>query len=126
MISPETLKKQTILLVEDDAIARESWAIILRRMSAQVYEAANGAEAIEIVEAHHPDLVITDLEMPVMGGMELIDRLKDAYPKLPIVVATAFDDEYHQTPRADAVLVKPIEKSRLHEVLLQVATDTQA
>lgn len=121
MITAEELKQQTVLLVEDDEIARESWAIILKRIAAQVFEAGNGAEALEIVETKRPDLVITDLEMPVMGGMELIERLKDAYPALPIVVATAFDDEFHQTPRADAVLVKPIEKQQLHDVLLATA-----
>ena len=121
MITPEALKQQTVLLVEDDEIARESWAVILGRLAGRVIEAANGQEALEVFKTARPDLVITDLEMPVMGGMELIDRLKDAYPDLPIIVATAFDDEFHQTPRADAVLVKPIEKQRLKEVLLATA-----
>lgn len=118
----DRLKEATILIVEDDEIARIALAKMVRRLCKSVLEASNGKEGLEMELLHRPDIVLTDLEMPVMSGMELVERLKERDAQRPVVVVTAFADEAHQTPRADRILTKPIERSVLHEALYEMAS----
>mgnify|MGYP003884058633 CR=1 FL=1 len=53
-------------------------------------------------------MVVTDLEMPVMNGMEMIKRIRELNYRIPIIITTAYDDEAHQCPDADRVILKPI------------------
>ncbi len=121
MIEIEALKEQSVLLAEDDEITRESWAMILSRFCKEVRSAEDGQAALEMIEATQPDLVITDLEMPRLSGMELVRILKARFPRLPVIVATAFNDEAHEVPEADAFLTKPIDKENLKETMARVA-----
>ena len=121
MIELSELSKYTVVLAEDDEMTRESWAMILSRFCRQVRSAPDGQAALELIEAQLPDLLITDLEMPRLDGIALVDILKERYPDLPIIVATAFNDEAHQVPKADAFLTKPIDKTELKETMRQVA-----
>jgi CheY-like chemotaxis protein len=121
MSPEERLKEMTILIVEDDEIARMALGKIVQRICKRVLEACNGQEGYEMELKHDPDIVLTDLEMPVMDGMELVERLKARDPKRPVVVVTAFADEAHQTPKADRVITKPVERTVLRETLFEMA-----
>src|ERR1700675_4851965 len=66
----------TILIVDDLSASREFLAEILRHHGYQVLEAADGSEGLAAVHAEHPDLVITDVLMPVMDGCELVRQLR--------------------------------------------------
>jgi CheY-like chemotaxis protein len=123
MVELSRLKQYTVVLAEDDEITRESWAMILSRFCKEVRSAADGVEALELIEARLPDILITDLEMPRMDGMTLVKTLKERYHHLPVIVATAFNDEAHQVPEADAFLTKPIDKEILKETMRQVARE---
>lgn len=83
----------TILVVEDRPIDRQFLMTLLRYYDYQLLEAANGDEALKAAHTQHPDLVITDLSMPVMDGFELIRRLRsDPDPSLastPVIFYTA-------------------------------------
>lgn len=57
-----------------------------------IKKAQNGAEALKLIEQRPPELLITDIKMPVMDGMELIERVKHSYPDMAIVVLTGYDD----------------------------------
>ncbi len=109
-----------VLLAEDDEITRESWSKILSRFTREVRCAENGHIALVMIEAQKPDLVITDLEMPVMDGMRLTSIIKERFSDVPVIVATAFDDEAHQVPEADAFLTKPIDKEELKATMAAV------
>ncbi|MDB5441311.1 MAG: response regulator receiver protein [Caulobacteraceae bacterium] len=83
-----------LLYVDDDPILREFAAVHLAGDTTSVAVAANGAEALEMIAADKPDLVLLDLEMPVMDGFETLRRLR-ANPEtvhLPVLVVTGRED----------------------------------
>lgn len=76
----------TILVIDDDASIRRSLRRILELEGHEVLEAAEGSAGLRAVQLDPPDLVITDIYMPEMDGIEFLIRLRDAHPELPIVV----------------------------------------
>lgn len=115
----ELLKQQTVLYVEDEEIARQSIGIFLRRHVGELLLAANGSDGLARYQENRPGIVITDLEMPIMSGMEMIRRIRELDQAVPIIITTAYDDEAHQCPDADRVILKPV----LFTSLLQAVTD---
>jgi CheY-like chemotaxis protein len=79
-----------ILLVEDESIVRMNLADILRSEGYTVVEAHDGAEAVNLFERQHFDLVITDLVMPELHGFKLIARVRAISPKVPVILITAY------------------------------------
>ena len=71
------LKGAAILVVDDEPALQKIFADWVQREGATVYAASNGAEALEVAQAHHIDLVLSDVRMPVMDGVTLAKRLKD-------------------------------------------------
>jgi DNA-binding NarL/FixJ family response regulator len=84
-----------ILLVDDEPLLLESLEIILT-MSGDyevIGKAGNGVEALELLSKDTPDLMLVDLNMPGMGGIELIPKVHAEYPQIRIIVLTTFYDE---------------------------------
>jgi DNA-binding NtrC family response regulator len=79
-----------LLYVEDEIEIREAVTTFLEMRCQKVSVAGDGAQALELVEAGRPDLVVTDILMPRMNGLELVARLKKEHPELPVVITTAF------------------------------------
>ncbi|MBI5773964.1 MAG: response regulator [Verrucomicrobia bacterium] len=75
----------TILLADDDDALANVIHKILTRAKHQVFRARNGAEALQLYDTHAVDLVLTDLIMPDMDGLELIQKLRHAAPALKII-----------------------------------------
>jgi two-component system chemotaxis sensor kinase CheA/two-component system sensor histidine kinase and response regulator WspE len=104
--------QRSVLLVEDSEIVRDMFAGLLRGFGHAVIEAANGRDALTLLERSRPDVVVTDLEMPVMDGFELIERMRanPGVADLPIVVLTSrgsdVDKQRAGELGADAYLVK--------------------
>jgi len=108
-------KNMRVLLVEDAPFLRYAFGRLLRMHGYEVMEANDGREALECIEEFRPQLVVTDLMMPVMDGVELIQRLR-ADPKtaeLPVVAITADATEQaeRKARQAGAVdfITKPID-----------------
>ena len=111
----------TILVVDDESNMRFLVRLILERAGYAVIEAPHGAAALERAQESRPDLVVTDLMMPVMGGRELVERLR-ANPEtaaIPIVVLSSNSSTV--TTTADAVLGKPFEPDSLLEAARSLA-----
>lgn len=107
-----------ILIVDDEPLARER----LRNMLAGhevVAEAGNGREALEQAAEHNPDLILLDIAMPVMDGMEVARHLLGQDPQPAVVFCTAYDDRALEAFEASAVdyLVKPVRRERLVQAL---------
>lgn len=68
----------TIVLAEDEKDLRRVYAECLRRWGHTVWEAADGAEAAALVRAHQPDLLLLDLWMPILNGLEVLEQLRDS------------------------------------------------
>lgn len=80
-----------LLVAEDDVGTRTGLAAFLREEGYVVDEAADGEVAWSIVRLRPPDLLLTDLDMPNIGGSELIGRVRALYPQIPIAVLSAAD-----------------------------------
>jgi CheY-like chemotaxis protein len=84
----------TVLVVDDSAVDRRLAGGLLEKHSAcAVRYAADGKEALEQMALHLPDLVLTDLQMPQMNGLELVAAVKTDYPLVPVVLMTAQGSE---------------------------------
>ena len=111
------------IIVDDEALARRGLRHRLSQVDdiSIVAEARNGREALEAIKEQQPDLVFLDIQMPGMGGFEVLAELKQE--NLPaIVFVTAFNEYAIKAFEANALdyLLKPIEDSRLHEALIRV------
>jgi CheY-like chemotaxis protein len=101
-----------ILVVDDEPDLRYILRVFLERAGHEVVVAGHGAEALAAVHAGAPDLVVTDMMMPVMGGTELIRRLRadPATAHIPILATTT---DPRPASEADAVLAKPYQRSQI-------------
>lgn len=110
-----------LFIVDDETIIRKGIISILRQNCAFVEvagEAANGKAALEAIGAACPDVVVTDIKMPVMDGVELTKRLHTLYPHIRVIVLSGYDDycfvRLSMKYGAFDYLLKPIDK---HEFL---------
>jgi len=83
---------KTILIVEDDRDAREMLSNLLGCEGFAVVTAEDGQQALDLVKAKEPDLIITDIQMPKIDGIQMIKRLREQFKSktIPIVVMSAF------------------------------------
>ena len=79
-----------VLIVDDKDLMRDSVGATLQRAGFTVVTASDGAAALESIASRRPDCVVTDLKMPGMTGLELIERVRQIDDDLPIVMMTAF------------------------------------
>ncbi len=113
---PRERPEGTVLVVEDEAAVRKLAVKALRKEGCTVLSAANGVEALEVVERHEGplDLVITDLVMPDMGGRELAEELHRRRPDLPVLFMSGYDDAMVGDPGAATdFLAKPFTPAML-------------
>ncbi len=82
------MKKVRMLVVDDEAPARDAVRDFLIREGHDVATAEDGVEALRVAEEHAPDVVVTDLQMPNMGGIELLNKLRAQDAELPVIVMT--------------------------------------
>lgn len=89
----EILKNLSVLHVEDDTSVRESLMRFLKRRFDSIYTAKDGAEGLQVYLANRPDIVITDIQMPVMDGIEMSRQILGVNPDAVIVITTAFNEK---------------------------------
>lgn len=108
-----------VLVVEDDPTLRGVIRLVLEREGYHIDEAQHGGAALEAMAGEMPDAAVVDLKMPIMGGVELIQRMRaDArLAAIPIVLLSGFGDAADRGHAADMVLAKPFEPQRLLECL---------
>ncbi len=106
-----------VLLVEDDEDNRELMAEVLEAAGCEVTTAATGAAGLAALRALPVDVVITDVGMPGMGGLELARAVKGIAPTVPVVVVTGWagrdDIARARGKEVDLVLVKPVDPEAL-------------
>ncbi len=114
----------TVLLVEDEPMVRRSLGRVVAAAGHQVVEAPHGADALAQLAIRDFDVVLLDLEMPVMGGRETLARLRRSHHDLPVLVMTGHTDESTQrellASGADHVIHKPIEADALRRKVDEV------
>lgn len=119
------LKHLATIYVEDDDFTRTLYAQMLGRLFTDLRLAADGAEALKLYRERPCDLVLTDLQMPGLGGLQLCRELRLLSPELPIIIISSHDegDLLLQTANLgiDGYLIKPVTPQLLHRALLKVA-----
>jgi CheY-like chemotaxis protein len=112
----------TILIVDDDPGIRSLLRAILENEGYTVFEAVNGEAALAAIASQVPDIVMTDLMMPVMTGAELIVRLRSEArtARIPIVVVSS-NPEAVKSLAVDAIVTKPFNAAKLADRVRAVA-----
>ncbi|HYC72916.1 MAG TPA: response regulator transcription factor [Opitutaceae bacterium] len=124
------MKKLRILLADDQSLFREALRTLLALQPdfEIVAEAENGERAVALAKVHKPDVVLMDLRMPIMGGVEATRRLVQAQPAVRVVVLTTFDEdeEVFEALRAGALgyLLKACSADKLCESVRAAAKGT--
>lgn len=112
MSDPTAVSKALILVADDDRLVRVTVASGLRKVGYEVVEAADGEQTLAVAARDRPDLVVLDLRMPKLSGLEAAARMR-ADTGVPFIVLSAYDDKDAVREAADAgalgYLVKPID-----------------
>ena len=111
-----------VLLVEDDAEARALYGYMLALAGYKVSAVQNGLEAFAEIQVNRPDVIVTDIAMPVLSGLDLIVAVRsdDDLVDLPVVAITAFGEKLREQAReagATDSIDKPTELTRMREVI---------
>lgn len=111
----------TILYVEDEAMIRQNAVEYLGRICKNVLEAEDGFQALKIYERDKPDIIISDIKMPYMNGLEMTKKIRQNDKTIPIIIATAHTETEYLLKAVELQLVKyiikPITSAKLKEAL---------
>jgi len=115
----EKLKTIKLLYVEDDESVMEVFSRGMRRKVSKLYTAKDGKEGYEQYLEHKPNMIITDLKMPIMTGFEMIKKIRAIDKNIPILITSADDESASLNPTIDlginAYITKPIDKKLLFD-----------
>ena len=116
------MRRLKILLAEDDDDLRALYSYMLAAAGYSVNAVRNGLEAFAEIQVNCPDLIVTDIAMPILSGLDLIQavRSNDEFADLPVVAITSFGEKLREQARAagatDAI-DKPTDIARMREVI---------
>jgi two-component system, NarL family, response regulator LiaR len=118
------MDNQNILIVEDHQGVRQSLREWLELSFPQYHlvEAASGEEAVQVAQSTSPCLVIMDIGLPGINGIEAAQGIKTALPATPVVMLTIYDDEAHRADAAAAGASAYVPKRKVQTELLPVIT----
>ncbi len=119
----EKLKNSTILYIEDDDITRENISLYLKRKCKTFYQACDGIEGLKFFEKYKPDIIITDIEMPNLNGLDMAKKIRKMSSKVQIIITTAYTSNDYLLDAVNLHLVKyivkPISLPKLNDALSQ-------
>jgi len=115
--TPANRHNLSILFVDDNETIRNLYQRILEKHVSHFYIAKNGHHGLELYHKHKPDLVITDINMPMMDGIEMVREIKARYPSAKIIVMSAYSvkENFIESVNlgVDGYLMKPVEAKKL-------------
>jgi CheY-like chemotaxis protein len=116
------MRRLNILLVEDDDDLRELYGYMLLAAGYKVNAVRNGLEAFAEIQVNRPDVVVTDIAMPILNGLDLIVavRSNDELADLPVVAITSLGEDIREQARAAGAtnaIDKPTDLERMREVI---------
>lgn len=115
----------TVLIVEDDALQRSLFEEELTDEGYRVVTAGDGREALAKAEAERPDLVVMDVNMPVMDGLDTLSRLLEVDRKIPVIIHTAYASyrDSFASWSADAYVVKNSDLTELKDTVKRLLAE---
>jgi len=122
-----SLSEMKLLYIEDNKQVRIEMKELLEDKCSKLYIAKNGKEGIELFEKFAPDIVLTDIAMPKMNGIEMSQKIKQLNISTPIIITTAFSDAKYILKAIDVginnYLLKPVSLKKLFETLEKVSSE---
>ena len=121
----EKLKEVTVLYCEDEVELHDVTVNLLRRLVKTVLTAHDGEEGLKLYQEHQHeiDMVITDIGMPKMNGLEMTRQIKEMTPRIPVIVTTAYSSTDHLFEaidiHVDKYVLKPLDTRKLVEAMIQ-------
>ena len=112
-----------ILIAEDYDDARSYMVLLMESYGYEVYEAANGQEAIELAKEHHPNLILMDISMPLMDGLtatQIIRKSVEDISTVPIIAITAFGENLTEKALkagCNYLITKPVDFDTLQPII---------
>ncbi len=123
------MNKINIYLVDDHTLFREGLKLLLSKLDFvdNIFEASNGKEFIENFEQNKSELVLLDIEMPEINGLEAAKRILNIYPDLKIIALSMYSDEQYYVPMIEAgvkgFLIKNSDFSEVKTAITEVLND---
>jgi len=114
-------RRLSVLAVDDDSLVLRNTAALLADLGHSVLQAESGAQALEMLESHKVDVLLTDQAMPHMTGAQLAIRVKERWPEIPIVIVTGFAELPPGTAAGLPRLGKPFTQEELARALTDAA-----
>jgi len=113
------MPKIKVLVVDDHTIVRDGISALLNLSDdiVVVGEASNGREALEVITNLEPDVVLMDIAMPIMGGLEATRRIRKQFPSVKVMILTQYDDKEYVIPIIEAGATGFISKSAVSSEL---------
>ncbi|MBN1970016.1 MAG: response regulator [Candidatus Delongbacteria bacterium] len=113
-----------ILVVDDETYMREMLKTFFEMHEYECHVASDGIEALELLKENHIDIIITDMKMPHMNGLDLLKTVKKDYANISAVIMTGFSEEYTTTEAlnygADGYITKPFRNKELLLILKRI------
>lgn len=111
----------TVLYVEDDQIAKENGIEYLKNYFSKIYDASNAIDALKLYNTFKPDIIITDIQMPKLNGLEFIKQIRKKDNTTQVIITTAYSDKDYLFKAIELklvkYLVKPISQKDFDEAL---------
>ena len=123
----EVLKSKSLLYVEDDLEVLENISTLLKNFFKEVLTACDGLKAYELFEKNSIDILLVDIELPSLNGIELIKKIRKTHPNLPVVVISAYTKTDYLLEsvelKLDKYIVKPFTTDKLYDMLKVLAKE---
>ena len=113
----ESIKDLNVLIVEDGKDIRDIMSATLGKLFHSATTAIDGLNGLEKFNENKPNIIISDIRMPNMSGNDMIDKMKESDPSIPIIVVSGHGNMIKKTNKADIFLSKPIKFDKLIEAI---------
>lgn len=121
------LPKITLALVDDHVLVRKGFASLLKEFDDMnvIIEASNGLELLEQLAYNQPDIILLDIEMPLMDGCQTAEILKEKYPQIKVIILTMYKDDCHLLQLMERGAKGFLQKEVESEILLFAIREVQ-
>ncbi|MFA7090695.1 MAG: response regulator [Arcobacteraceae bacterium] len=123
------LKSKTVLYAEDDQIMQTQITEVLEMLFKEVFSAENGQKAYELYEEKSPDIILTDIKMPLIDGLQFIEKVRKNDYNTPIILLTNFNEKEYLSHAVnlsiDGYILKPVEFNALVQTLTKAMQRVQ-